>query len=99
MGARGERSLMYNRDGRNIMTRDQRLARVENTLASLIDICLSMRAMLEEKGYCTTEEFNRMLAATGDARRRLGNAFTVDEGLRVIRAGFRITLPPSSPGP
>ena len=66
------------------------LQKLQNTVAELIDFNLAVAAMCMERGTFTHEELFRMEKIIKDARRELGPAFTIEEGMKAVRAAFRI---------
>jgi len=67
-----------------------RIEKTEAALTQLIDFVLSIHALLQEKGYYTHEEVNRMERVMADGRRRLGKSFNIEEGIKAIRAAYRL---------
>lgn len=66
------------------------LEKLQGTVVELIDFTLAIAAMNMEKQMFTHEELFRMEAIIKDARRKLGSAFTIEEGMKAVRAAFRI---------
>ena len=69
-----------------------RLSRLERTLNSLIDDFLALHALMIVRGHYTHEDVVKMHKIVADARQRLGASFTIEEGLRVIQASFKIEM-------
>lgn len=64
--------------------------KLQEIVTELIDFNLAIAAMCMERGTFTHEELFRMEAVIKDARRKLGTAFTIEEGMKAVRAAFRI---------
>lgn len=69
-----------------------RLDKAEATLTELIDFTLALAAMSMEAGTFTQEQLFKMESIIKDARRKLGSAFTLEDGMQAVRAAFRIEL-------
>lgn len=61
-------------------------------VTQLIDFTLALAAMNIERGTFNQEQLFRMESIIKDARRKLGSAFTIEEGMKAVRAAFRIEL-------
>lgn len=72
--------------------RPSRLDKAESTLIELVDFTLAIAAMNMEAGHFTHEDLFRMESIIKDARRKLGRAFTIEDGMKAVRAAFRIEL-------
>lgn len=66
------------------------LQKLQVVVTELIDFNLAVAAMCMERGTFTHEELFRMERVIKDARRKLGTAFTIEEGMKAVRAAFRI---------
>jgi len=68
------------------------LQRLQGTVQELVDFTLAIAAMNMEAGTFNHEQLFRMEAIIKDARRKLGTAFTIEEGMKAVRAAYRIEL-------
>lgn len=84
---------MFSHDGQHEIQpirQPTRLEKAESALSNLIDFNLAIAAMCMERGTFTHEELFKMESIIKDARRQLGSAFTIEEGMKAVRAAFRI---------
>ena len=68
------------------------LQKATAALSGLIDYTIALSAMCIEAGIFDSEQLFRMEAIIRDGRRKLGKDFTFDEGLKAVRAAFRIEI-------
>ena len=68
------------------------LEKAQLVLNELIDFTLALSAMCMERNVFTAEEMFKMEAVMKDARRKLGKDFTMEEGIKAVRAAFRIEI-------
>ena len=67
-----------------------RQEKAETSLSNTIDIVLAMHALNVAKGQYTHEELDRMVGIVSKVRPKLGEVFTVEQGIKAIIASFRI---------
>lgn len=78
-------------DGRiPFIRKETPLEKAQRALNALIDYTLALSAMCMERNVFTAEELFKMEAVMGEARRKLGKDFTMEEGIKAVRAAFRI---------
>ena len=68
------------------------LQKLQAVTQELIDFTLAVAAMNIEAGTFNHEQLFKMEDIIRDARRKLGSAFTIEEGMKAVRAAFRIEL-------
>jgi len=66
------------------------LEKAQTALSQLIDFTLALSAMCMEREVFTADELFKMEAVMKDARKKLGKDFTMEEGIKAVRAAFRI---------
>ena len=79
-------------DGRFVIKRETPLQKAQSALSALIDYTIALSAMCMEAGIFTSEQLFRMEDVIKDGRRKLGKDFTFEEGLKAVRAAFRIEI-------
>jgi len=67
-------------------------SQTQSTLANLVDFTLTIHALLVEKGLYSQEEFERMQKIVKDGRSKLNRSFSFEDGMRAIRAAYRIEV-------
>lgn len=69
------------------------LQKLQGVVTELIDFTLAMAAISMERGTFSHEELFRMESVIKDARRKMGSIFTIEEGMKAVRAAFRLENP------
>ena len=69
-----------------------RLDKAETALTELIDFTLAVAAICTEHGLFDHDHLFKMESIIKDARRKLGGSFTIEEGMKAVRAAYRIEL-------
>lgn len=69
-----------------------RLEKAEQALTQLIDFSLAVAAICMERGTFTHEQLMKMESIIKDARRKLGSNFSIEDGMKAVRAAFRIEI-------
>ena len=68
------------------------LQNLQGVVNQLVDFTLALAAMNIERGTFSHEQLFKMESIIKDARKKLGKDFTIEDGMKAVRAAFRIEL-------
>ena len=84
--------MVFGPEGLPPIRMPSKLDKMVQTVNALSDFTLALAAMCMEAGTFDSEQLFKMEEVLRGARRKLGVGFTTEQGIKAVRAAFRIEI-------